>query len=379
VSGAGLTLATAGITASFTVTAKDSLGNIKTTNDDVFVVRARKQGDKAVRDISGTVTPMGDGRYAAVYTPTYKRWESFSNDGPWHDVMASLAKIGGLQATVYAGTNGKAQFLATAFAKASQKSAAGNTESHKIRYQGFVQPEYAEQFTFSFAKTAGTKISVKIDGKEIMDPTAAGATVAAGVATAIQFMNANHYYDIEVEYDNNGVTNGAMGDFKWKSNSRHSGGNPVLIPSGRLFQAYDVTFKTFEEGGLLATFYGVSTFASPSFKRQTATVDWSGASTTDRPYPESLGAVGAFSVRWHGFFRPSRRDRYTFSVITGADQTAKLWVDPVNNKFADSDKLFEINEAGTAGSGTVQFPLENDLYDIRFDYVVKASATNRLI
>ena len=37
--GAGLSIATAGVPAKFTIQAKDHLGNIKTTSDDIFVVR----------------------------------------------------------------------------------------------------------------------------------------------------------------------------------------------------------------------------------------------------------------------------------------------------------------------------------------------------
>lgn len=75
--GQGLSLATAGKTSSFTVQAKDHLGNLKTTTDDVFVVRAKFNGKhghptstpftnggvgEQSRNRVGTVTSTGPGQ-----------------------------------------------------------------------------------------------------------------------------------------------------------------------------------------------------------------------------------------------------------------------------------------------------------------------------
>ena len=73
--GSGLSLATAGTPASFTIQAKDHLGNIKTASDDLFVVRARHNADYTRRNVMGTVTSLGGnlGLYSVSYTPTWKR------------------------------------------------------------------------------------------------------------------------------------------------------------------------------------------------------------------------------------------------------------------------------------------------------------------
>ena len=73
--GSGLSLATAGTPATFTIQAKDHLGNAKTTADDLFVVRARHNADYSRRNIMGTVTAVGGnlGLYSVAYTPTWKR------------------------------------------------------------------------------------------------------------------------------------------------------------------------------------------------------------------------------------------------------------------------------------------------------------------
>jgi hypothetical protein len=55
--GQGLSLATAGSAASFTIQAKDHLGNLKTNTDDVFVVRAKFNGKSSYP----TVTPFTNG------------------------------------------------------------------------------------------------------------------------------------------------------------------------------------------------------------------------------------------------------------------------------------------------------------------------------
>jgi len=104
-------------------------------------------------------------------------------------------------------------------------------------------------------------------------------------------------------------------------------------------------------------------------------VDWSGASTTDRPHSATVPS-GAFSVRWEGFVRPSRRDRYTFYVQTrtAAAGTVHLYVDTVEIIATTVSG----QQLGTSGvyefSGTIQFPLENDVYDIILRYG-QASAT----
>ena len=105
--GLGLSLATAGTAASFTVQAKDHLGNLKTTIDDIFVVRAKFNGKhlyptstpfsnggvgEQSRNRVGTVVNTGPGQYVASYIATWKR-NHLSDDG-WDRDTASKSKVG---------------------------------------------------------------------------------------------------------------------------------------------------------------------------------------------------------------------------------------------------------------------------------------------
>ena len=107
------------------------------------------------------------------------------------------------------------------------------------------------------------------------------------------------------------------------------------------------------------------------------TLDWSGPTSTDRPYPDSI-LDGQFAVRWSGFVLPSRQDEYTFyATLAGGAATServRLWVD---------DALL-IDQWGSLGasvgepSGTISFPLANDYYNLQMDYkVVSASQASR--
>jgi hypothetical protein len=103
------------------------------------------------------------------------------------------------------------------------------------------------------------------------------------------------------------------------------------------------------------------------------TVDWSGPTATDRPYPDSV-VDGQFAVRWSGFVLPSRQDEYTFFATLGGgaatSERVRLWVD---------DALL-IDQWGSLAaslgepSGTISFPAANDYYNIQMDYKVAAAA-----
>jgi hypothetical protein len=99
------------------------------------------------------------------------------------------------------------------------------------------------------------------------------------------------------------------------------------------------------------------------------TVDWSGPSTTDRPYPDSV-ADGQFSVRWSGFVLPSRQDEYTFYAAlaggAGTSERVRLWVDDT----LLIDQWGSLGAAAGEPSGTISFPVPNDYYNVQMDYKV---------
>jgi len=367
VAGPGLSLATAGVTASFTITAKDSLGNLKTTNDDLFVVRARHQGSTSKRDIQGTVTPVGDGKYSVVYTPTYKQhhesWHS-TPAGPYHDVFTSLAKPGGLTATFYQ-TNtlsGIGYVSVTEQVTRNAKPAGVTGDDWSAKYAGFFRPQAAEMYTFKLTKGTNDAVTLKVDGK----------TLALSSDTAVmQFMEANGFYDVDITWTTGNDANADSIKLEYKSNAA---GAYSVVPSDRLFQRQDLTFKIYEDQGLLATYYtGVVGTGTQKLVVVDPTVDWSGATITDRPHRFTVDS-GDFGVRWEGFVKPSRRDRYTFYVAsgnTGTGETVKLWVDNV--------QIMNGLHSATEHSATIQFPEANDVYDIKLEYDVTSSETTRAV
>jgi len=217
--GQGLSLATAGKAASFTVQAKDHLGNLKTTTDDIFVVRAKFNGKHSYptttpftnggvaeqsRNRVGTVVNVGPGQYEASYIATWKR-NHLSDDGwdvdtatsskagqygdvgasgikkKFHDVLLSQAVQGGLMATYYSSipashNNGDWRTAttqepwdspyrtkltpvisqsATSAADIPSLMCVDDVHTFGIRYSGFLSPPLAQRYTFQ-AKISDT-------------------------------------------------------------------------------------------------------------------------------------------------------------------------------------------------------------------------------
>ena len=458
--GSGLSVATAGVEAAFTIQARDHLGNPKTTSDDTFVVRARHNADFSKRNIVGTVRSLSGnrGQYSVTYTPTWKR-NKYSCATPttsavgscvpgtsdpvtfhevgltdsaytisdaasvrkqvvatppnlvgakhkFHDLLVSQAVRGGLMATYY--TAAVAEGSRTA---AAPQTYSGNTHRTKVvptvnhafassptaacldsidtsfgaRYAGFFSPPLAETFTFYASTGAGNneRVRVWMDNSLIIDQwTSLSATDASG---KLQF-GVTGLYDVKIEYKQEAASTNDAGqlDFKYQYSGESTA---VVIPSTRLYQSYDLTFKIFDQAGLTATYYNAhdtttsdlgaaSAIVTQARKAvQESTVDWSGAAATDRPYPGSV-ATGGFSVRWTGFIRPSRTDEYTFfTPVQGAsgvsEERVQLWIDNtlVVSQWASLSFL--------EPSGTISFPVANDYYNLVMDYKVPTSQVAR--
>jgi len=459
--GTGLSIATAGIPAVFTIQAKDQLGNLKTNSDDVFVVRARHNADYTRRNIIGTVTPLatGAGKYAVSYTPTWKR-NSLScaravpgltscgslivdfdgtgsdalvqggtnlrpiygqlpnmvaNKHKYHDVLVSQAVKGGLQATYYSAVNTETTRTASApalfpsasayrakvvptvsqtFSSAVSGSLDAIDNSFGLRYTGFFSPPTSG---YTYTLTAGLggaltlafeRVRLWMDNSLIVDQwTSLSSTRPSGT---LAFDTANGLYDIKIEYKQDGGVNAAA---QLQLQYSYASQAEIVIPSTRLYQSYDLSFNIFDQTGLTATYYdslpsgetqwvsGYQTTAGtaaglPRKAVQESTVDWSGPTTTDRPYPDSL-ADGMFSVRWTGFIQPSRTDEYTFYVplnpamVRTTGERVQLWVDNTQ-VIAQWGSL-----ASLEPSGTISFPSAGDYYNVVLDYMVTSTDVTR--
>ena len=123
-------------------------------------------------------------------------------------------------------------------------------------------------------------------------------------------------------------------------------------------------------------------YTTPAKAVQESTVDWSGTTTTDRPYPGATDCVvnGEFSVRWTGFIKPSRTDQYTFyAPLHGSSGTGptkervQLWIDN-SLVIAQWASLATVDP-----SGTFSFPIADDYYNLVMDYKVDATDALSLI
>jgi hypothetical protein len=164
VAGSFMSIQTAGIFASFTIQAKDMLGNNKTTVDDVYAVQVRTKeavpsrnlGLDIVRDIHGAVTPLGEGRYQVYYKP---RVRPAVEDG-FNDVRVHRAQFGGLQATYFndlaltPGNEVKTIIRETVDWSGTSADSVPYTgmdvdNEWSVRWAGFIRPSRADQhYTF---------------------------------------------------------------------------------------------------------------------------------------------------------------------------------------------------------------------------------------
>ena len=457
--GAGLSVATAGVEAAFTIQARDHLGNPKTTSDDTFVVRARHNADYTKRNIVGSVRSLSGnmGQYSVTYTPTWKR-NRFSCATPttssvgscepgasdplayhevglvdsaytisdaasvrkqvvgtpsnlrgakhkFHDLLVSQAVRGGLMATYYTAVVPEATRTAAApqlfsgtfrtkiVPAVNHQFATSPTEacldaidtSFGARYSGFFSPPTAEEFTFYAGTGANNneRVRVWMDNSLIIDQwTSLAATDPSG---KLQF-GVTGLYDVKIEYKQEAASandNGQL-DFKYKYTGETTA---VTVPSTRLYQSHDLTFKIFDQAGLAATYYAASDYASKSDlaaassatsaskATQESTVDWSGSAASDRPYPGSVDYSNGFSVRWTGFIRPSRVDEYTFYTPlqggAGSLERVQLWID--NTLVVSQWASLEFLEP----SGTISFPAAGDYYNLVMDYKVASTQVSR--
>uniref|UniRef100_A0A7S0EWB6 PA14 domain-containing protein n=1 Tax=Hanusia phi TaxID=3032 RepID=A0A7S0EWB6_9CRYP len=255
--GQGLSLATAGVPASFTIQAKDHLGNVKTTSDDVFVVRARFNGihdDINKKNRIGIVTNIGPGLYSASYTATWKRnalsdngWQidtySASKLGQYqdigfsgirkkfHDVLVSQALPGGLMATYYGMINSdfgsgpwedymKEPWLEPVSSKISpvvdvvgspnavESFCVSDAANFGVRFAGFFSPATAQRYTFRtiIGNTQTERVRLWVDNflvinqwMSLSDPvdTSTGFAVYEGT---FQFDSLNDFHDIRIDY-----------------------------------------------------------------------------------------------------------------------------------------------------------------------------------
>jgi len=286
--GVGLTLATAGLQAVFTITSIDAYGNQRGIGGDMFVVRAFPLGSSTAMVfpelgntvnaytfhgcascclacpplVRASVIDRKDNTYLVSYTPT-KRGD--------YKMISSLARPGGLTSTVYASaynpdtnvrnfgaaTTTLLQNSAVDFSVAANAALPGLiSDVGTWRWQGFVQPSKAAQYTFYVAlKHSSERCRLWIDNNLVLTATGASLEVSA----TFGFGLANSLYDLDVIYytTNSASANHAHGiSLKWQSlgsiDPAHNAINAV-IPSSSLWSRHDIENMDIPNGDASAT------------------------------------------------------------------------------------------------------------------------------
>jgi hypothetical protein len=153
--------------------------------------------------------------------------------------------------------------------------------------------------------------------------------------------------------------------------------NPTYV----LFTNYNWSFiqssTYYSAQGLSATYYNAQPTGTAEVGGATTpvkavvedTVDWSGMTPTDRPYPQSV-TNGEFSVRWTGFVRSTAPAGYihtfhtTLVNIGNTDERVQLWID-------NSLVISQWNSLSTSQpSGTVSLSASGAYYSLIMDYKV---------
>jgi len=187
--GAGLSVATAGTSASFTITARDSAGNRRSSGGDTFLIALDGFVDLATYD-STSVTDQLNGIYAASYVVT--------RSGAY-GLSVILARGGGLSADYYENvwffytpvmTRVDAQ-VNFDWGEGSITPAAADYVS--VRWAGLLLPRYTEQYTLYVDADDGVRLWV--DNAQLVDRWESGANMTA----AKMLLKANIFYRIKLE------------------------------------------------------------------------------------------------------------------------------------------------------------------------------------
>jgi hypothetical protein len=176
-------------------------------------------------------------------------------------------------------------------------------EDFSVRWQGWVQPLYSEEYTFSVASNGGAELTIN---GEIMD------------FPAKVVLEAGQKYSIKLQYSNVGP--GAMAKLFWKSESQQE----EIVPRRQLYPAPALVSAPGTGNGLRGIYYDSADQSENPFDRIDATVDfdWGLAGPTS---PVANLNADTFAINWMGSVEARYSELYTFYV--NADEGARLWVD----------------------------------------------------
>jgi hypothetical protein len=233
VDGSGLTLATAGQSAYFTIRPRDVAGNVKTDQDAAFVVRI---GNTVERNLVAVTHMEKLGSFLVNYTA-----KSASASRP---VYVSLAWPGGLAATYF-----DADDLSSAvttrvdntidFSRANTgtpSSSLASSSNYAVRWSGFVRPQFAQAYTFvAGLESADQRARLWVDNRLLVDQWASLA--ATNPSGSLSFQISDALYDIVLEYKRPAAGSAHGIKLSWSSLQPFwPSVSSSIIPSIRFFQ-----------------------------------------------------------------------------------------------------------------------------------------------
>ena len=265
--GPGLSLATAGVAASFTITAYDHLNNLRTTTTDTFCVRVTPPAASGVAETTGTVTVIAAGQYRAVYTATLKRNGRFTSPGTdtRHDVSVTLGSCAvtgsrlfipvpdeqGLQATFYSSNSLSSPYSSTQNAVLDW-SQVGPQRYHRsmpsvaqfaAKWKGFFRPTMRGLYTFHLQTASADAAAVLIEYDSATLPALAtgaerSATFFVPAADALYSiavfvtLNAASNSQLRLYWENTGQT---FSSFQWTKPAPAALLPRSIVPAAALF------------------------------------------------------------------------------------------------------------------------------------------------
>jgi hypothetical protein len=295
--------------------------------------------------IRASVTDRRDNTYFVAFTPTKKGT---------YKVVTSLARIGGLSASYYsakpvdaaaAGHFGlaiAANTVTVDFSTANYQSTppggfpAMSANYAFIRWQGFVQPSKAAQYTFSVALASSDSaeiMTVWIDNTRVLR---AVGNVATSKAATFGFGLANALYDIHITFESRAAAAADSGaSLNWESLGSFTASDNVIkqiVPTSRLYSRQDVgnTYQLNPSGN-----------TSPGGPEPRST-----PASTSLTVHASIGCATK-SVSNGNFLTLATAGGVAMFSISGRDSYQ-------NDRTINSDMPFTVSLYGSGGSPTIQ-------------------------
>jgi hypothetical protein len=330
-------------------------------------------GTRVMVQDSSTTLSLGSS-IATCFTPVWGQNRSATDDTLWY---RPTRITNGLAATYYLMTNFSAASKTTIsfevdFSKAfgssllqggitggSQVPRSVTSGSLSIRWAGFIRPQLAVTYTVKVGvHDFDERVKMWIDNALIVDQWTSLRSTEGSATWG--FANANSFYDIRIEYQQQ---TGSMGlQLQWKRDAEAF----VAVPSTRLFLppgGWGQTSLSLVEGihGLVATYYGSSSFHSALFSKVDDAVRQQQIDISPKR--------SVYSVRWSGFIQPSMAQQYTmYASLAQTDQRVKMWVD--NKLIVDQWSSL----VGTQAQGTLVFGAAFARYKIVIEYKQRGPA-----